>query len=101
MIDTISTTVHSFTMDRDYPVCVSSTFLNSHDRAIFIDDFLIFGNDGIGVLELAEKDGVTIVGMRFVIEKAFEHKSDWLENENRGESLAIIESLDDFKIIFR
>jgi xanthine phosphoribosyltransferase len=102
MVNALSTTVHSFTMNRDYPVCVSSCFLNSNDRVLFIDDFLAFGNAGIGVIELAEKAGAKIVGMGFVIEKAFQHGRERLvEKGVRVESLAIIESLDDCQIIIR
>lgn len=35
----LSTTVHSFTKDRDYEVVISSDFLTPKDNVLFVDDF--------------------------------------------------------------
>ncbi|MEG1616118.1 MAG: xanthine phosphoribosyltransferase [Bacteroidales bacterium] len=102
MENMISSTVYSFTKDREYTVCVSSDFLNENDRILFIDDFLANGNAAVGMIDLVKKAGATIEGMGFVIEKAFQKGGDRLRNEGiHVESLAIIESLDDCKITIR
>lgn len=102
MENMITTTVHSFTKDREYTVCISNDFLNENDHILFIDDFLANGNASLGMLSLAEKAGATVEGMGFVIEKAFQNGGE--ELRKRGvciESLAIVESLDDCQIVLR
>lgn len=49
----LSTTVHSFTKDRDYEVVISSDFLTPEDNVLFVDDFLAYGNAALGVLDLS------------------------------------------------
>ena len=39
MENMISTTIRSFTKDREYNVCISRDFLKERDRVLFIDDF--------------------------------------------------------------
>lgn len=50
MENMLSTTVHSFTKDREYSVCISHNFLNPGDRILFIDDFLANGNAAQGCM---------------------------------------------------
>lgn len=69
----LTTTVHSFTKDRDYTVCISSNFLASDDHILFIDDFLAYGNAAMGILDLVKQSGATLEGMGFIIEKAFQN----------------------------
>jgi hypothetical protein len=38
-------------MDRDYSDGVRSFFLNFNEHTFFIDDFLAFGNTGVGVIK--------------------------------------------------
>ena len=98
----LSTTVHSFTKDRDYSVCISNNFLTADDHILFIDDFLAFGNAAMGMIDLAGQAGATIAGMGFIIEKAFQDGGKALrESGIHVESLAIIDSLDDCKITIR
>ena len=69
---------------------------------LFIDDFLANGNAAKGVIDLVNKAGAELVGMGFLIEKAFQHGGDYLRNAGiHVESLAIIDSLDDCKIVIR
>lgn len=65
----ISTTVHSFTKDREYEVVISADFLTPEDKVLFIDDFLAYGNAALGILDLIRQSGATLVGMGFIIEK--------------------------------
>ena len=87
--------VFSFTKSRSYNICISEEFLKKGERCLFIDDFLANGNAAMGMLDLAAQAGAEIVGMGFVVEKAFQRGSDLLRNKGiHVESLAIIESLD-------
>jgi xanthine phosphoribosyltransferase len=99
MDDMLSTTVFSFTKQRNYDVVVSREFLTSADRVLFIDDFLANGNAAKGVACLCRQAGAKLEGMGFIIEKSFQHGRDLLEDMNiRVESLAVIESLDNCQI---
>ena len=98
----LSAVVHSFTKDRDYTVCISADFLTPADRVLFIDDFLANGNAAKGIIDLVRQAGAELVGMGFIIEKAFQHGGDELRAEGiHVESLAIIESLDNCEIKIR
>lgn len=95
MDNMLTTTVHSFTKSRDYTVCISRDFLTNDDRILFIDDFLAYGNAAQGIIDLAEQASAKIVGMGFIIEKAFQNGREALQERGiRVESLAIIRSLD-------
>lgn len=99
MDNMLVTSVFSFTKNRSYDVCVSRDFLNEGDRVLFIDDFLANGNAARGMLDLVRQAGAELVGMGFIIEKAFQHGGDLLREMGiKVESLAVIESLDDCKI---
>lgn len=102
MENMLTTVVHSFTKDRDYTVCISNNFLTPEDHILFIDDFLANGNAAAGMLDLVKQSGATLVGMGFIIEKAFQDGGKFLREQGvRVESLAIIDSLDDCKIVIR
>ena len=99
MENMLSTTVHSFTKDREYSVCISHNFLNPGDRILFIDDFLANGNAAQGCMDLIVQAGAELVGMGFIIEKTFQPGGKRLREKGvKVESLAIIESLDNCKI---
>jgi len=90
----LSTTVHSFTKDRDYEIAISTEFIGPDDNILFIDDFLAYGNAASGILDLVEQAGANMVGMGFIIEKEFQNGRLLLESKGiKVESLAIIESL--------
>ena len=96
------TTVYSFTKQRSYDVCVAKEFLNKGDRILFIDDFLANGNAAKGIIDLVKQADATLVGMGFLIEKAFQHGGDYLRSQGiHTESLAIIESLDNCTITIK
>ncbi len=102
MQNMLCTTIHSFTKGRDYTVCVSGEYLGPEDKVLFIDDFLANGNASLGILDLVNQAGAELVGMGFIIEKAFQHGGDELRRKGiHVESLAIIDSLDDCTITLR
>ena len=100
MGDFISTTVHSFTKQNDYTLVISREYLQPEDRVLFIDDFLAYGNAGVGIMDLCRKAGAELVGMGFIIEKEFQHGRQLLIEAGMKniESLAIIESLENNQI---
>ena len=99
----LTTVVHSFTKDRDFTLYISSEHLTPEDRVLFVDDFLAFGNTGIGVLDLCNQAGATLIGMGFIIEKEFQKGREVLTNAGVKNiySLAVIESLDNNRIKFK
>ena len=102
MQNMLCTTIHSFTKGRDYTVCVSGEYLGPKDKVLFIDDFLANGNAALGIMDLVKQAGAELVGMGFIIEKAFQHGGDELRRMGlHVESLAIIDSLDNCTISLR
>lgn len=98
----LRTEVFSFTKQRSYDVCVSSDYLCPGDKVLFIDDFLANGNAAKGIIDLVQQAGAELVGMGFLIEKAFQHGGDELRAQGiHVESLAIIDSLDNCQIKLR
>lgn len=101
MSNMLTTTVHSFTKDRDYAVSVSNDFLTADDNVIFIDDFLANGNAAVGVYDLIRQSGATLYGMGFIIEKSFQDGGYRLRELGiLVESLVRIKELGENKIIF-
>ena len=102
MENMLVSTVHSFTKDRDYTVCISADFLTANDRILFIDDFLAYGNAANGIIDLAKQAGAGIVGFGFIIEKSFQGGGVRLRQLGyRVESLAEVLSLDDCRIVLK
>ena len=98
----LSTKVESFTKQRAYDVVISHDYLGAGDKVLFIDDFLAYGNAAMGIIDLVRQAGAQLVGMGFIIEKAFQHGREKLEKEGMNiESLAIVDSLDDCVIKLR
>ena len=64
MENMISTTVRSFTKDREYNVCISKDFLSKEDRVLFIDDFLANGNAANGIIDLIDQAGAQLAKRR-------------------------------------
>ena len=97
----LRTKVHSFTKNREYDICISSEYIGKGERVLFIDDFLANGNAAKGILDILAQAEAELVGMGFLIEKAFQEGGNFLRCEGiRVESLARIKSLSDGKIEF-
>ena len=102
MENMLVSTVHSFTKDRDYTVCISKNFLTADDHVVFIDDFLAYGNAAMGMLDLAKQSGATVEGLGFIIEKSFQGGGDELRKMGLNvQSLAMVESLENCEIKIR
>ena len=102
MENMLVTEVFSFTKNQTYSICISKDYLKPGEKVLFIDDFFANGNAGKGIIDLVEQAGAELVGMGFLIEKAFQNGGGLLRSTGiHIESLAIIESLDNCAIKFK
>ena len=93
--------VESFTHGGSYTVMVSRRFLGPGDRVLILDDFLAKGNALLGLIDIVEQSGATLVGCGIAIEKGFQEGGRMLREKGiRLESLAIIEAMDEDGIRF-
>ena len=100
--DVYTAKVESFTHGRVYDVIVSRDYLLPTDRVLIIDDFLANGAAIAGLMSIVEQAGATLVGCAVAIEKGFQGGGDELRQKGvKVESLAIIDSMEDGKIVFR
>ena len=97
-----STTIHSFTHNTDNQVIVSREYLGEKYKILIIDDFLANGCALEGLIKIVEEAGASLIGCCVAIEKGFQHGGDLLREKGyRIESLAIIDEMDENKILFR
>ncbi len=95
--DVFTAKVQSYTHGTSYDIVVSKEFLNSDDKVLVIDDFLAKGQALQGLISIVNSAGAELVGTGIVIEKGFQDGGKMLrENGIRVESLAIVDSMDDF-----
>ena len=102
--DQYTTTVYSFTKQKEFPVIVSKRYLNEGDHVLLIDDFLANGKALQGLIELCHKAGATVEGIGIAVEKGFQGGGDHLREAGYDvDSLAIVESMDpeNGSIVFR
>ena len=93
--------IMSFTKMKMTPIRIAKKFLNAGEKVLIIDDFLAHGQAAVGMLNIIEQAGAEVLGVGIVIEKAFQGGGQKLRNRNiRLESLAVIERIEDGKIIF-
>ena len=94
------TQVKSYTKGVTYDVMVSKKYLGKGDKVLIIDDFLANGCALMGLI--VEQSGADLVGAGIVIEKGFQVGGQTIRDMGiKLESLAIIDSMDDGKIVFR
>lgn len=92
--DQYSTTVYSFTKQKEFPVIVSKKFLNAGDHVLLLDDFLANGKALRGLIDLCDAAGAVIEGIGIAVEKGFQPGGDSLRAEGYDvDSLAIVESM--------
>lgn len=94
--------VHSFTHNKDYDIVISKQFISENDCILLIDDFLAVGNALNGLIDIVGQAGANLAGAAIAIEKGFQGGGDALRAKGiRVESLALIDSMEDGKIIYR
>lgn len=90
-----STTVYSFTKQKEFPVIVAKQYLNKGDHVLLIDDFLANGKALHGLIDLCNKAGAVVEGIGIAVEKGFQGGGDQLRADGYDvDSLAIVESMD-------
>ena len=96
------TVVHSYTHGTDYNVVVEKKYILPGDRVLIVDDFLANGKALLGLKNLVEQAGAKVAGAAIAIEKGFQDGGKLLrENGMRVESLAIVDSMENGKLVFR
>jgi len=97
-----SSPVKSFTKDETYQIAIAKNFLSSDDKILIIDDLLAYGDAALALCDLAEQAGAHILGVGAVIEKEFQGGGNRVRAKGYTvESLAIIEKIENGKIIFK
>lgn len=87
--------VESFTHSKVYDIIVSKDFLGPEDRVLIIDDFLAKGAALLGLSNLVQDSGATLVGAGIAVEKAFQEGGQMIRDMGiRVESLARVASMD-------
>ena len=92
----------SRTHDKMVELMVSTEYLRPGDRVLIIDDFLATAQTISALARLVVKVNAIVVGVGTVIEKEFElGRANARDLNVPIESLAVITSMDDGKIIFK
>ena len=93
--------VYSFTKGVTTTIGISKDYINENDRILIIDDFMANGKAVHGLINIINQAGASVEGIGIVIEKGFQPGGDSLRSLGyRVESLAVIKSIDDGKVIF-
>lgn len=82
MQNPLCTTVHSFTKNVDYTLCLESSFLEANDVVLFIDDFLANGQAFLGICDLLDQKGTALGGVGICIEKAWQKGRQIIASRN-------------------
>ncbi|KXT78803.1 xanthine phosphoribosyltransferase [Streptococcus sp. DD13] len=97
----LTTEVYSFTKQVTSQVSIASKFLSQEDRVLIIDDFLANGQAALGLIDLIEQAGASVVGVGIVIEKSFQDGRTLLEEAgHRVLSLARILRFENSEVVF-
>lgn len=100
--DVYKTVVHSYTHNSDYDVVVPKDYLNPGDNVVIVDDFLANGKALEGLIDIVNQSGAKLAGCTCAIEKGFQGGGDALREKGiRVESLAVVDEMDEGKILFR
>ena len=100
--EVLTSRVHSYTHNTDYDIMVAKEYIAPTDRVLIVDDFLANGKALIGLFDIVKQAGAHAVGAAVAIEKGFQKGGDALRATGlRVESLAIVDSMMDGKLVFR
>ena len=94
--------VYSFTRQKSYKIRISKKYLSAADHVLIIDDFLAAGKAVSGLADIVNQAGASLAGVGIAIEKGFQPGGKELRSKGiRLESLAIVDSMEAGRIIFR
>ncbi|RKD29139.1 xanthine phosphoribosyltransferase [Thermohalobacter berrensis] len=100
--ETYQSEVYSYTKGKKYKIKISKRYITNEDNILIIDDFLARGKAVLGLIDIIEQARANIVGAGIVIEKGFQEGGKILRKRGINvNSLAIIESMGNNKIIFK
>lgn len=100
--DMVQAPVYSFTHKTQNTIRIDRRYLPAGRRVLIIDDFLADGQAVHGMMELCEKQGATVVGVGIAVEKGFQPGGKNLREMGvHLKSLAVVESIENGKIILR
>ena len=92
----------SYTHKINNNLIIGKEYLSSNDVVLVVDDFLAHGQAVYALKSIVEQAGATLSGVVIAIEKGFQGAGDKMRAEGIDlYSLAIVDSMDDCKIIFR
>ena len=93
--------VYSFTKGTTTTIGISKDYIGPDDRILIIDDFMANGKAVHGLINIINQAGAKLEGIGIVIEKGFQAGGDSLRSLGyRVESLAVIKSIDNGKVVF-
>lgn len=97
----LTSQVRSYTKGIVTDIQVEKKFLSPDDKILIIDDFLARGQALMGLIDIVNQSGASVVGCGIVIEKGFQDGGKILREQGvRVESLAIVDSIGDGSITF-
>ncbi len=100
--DVYTSKVVSYTKGKEYDIRVSKKFLDASDKVLLIDDFLAKGKALLGLIDIVNQAGATLVGAGICIEKGFQEGGQIIRDMGvHLESLAIVELCECGGICFR
>ena len=102
MREVYHTTIKSFTRGTESVVTVAKNYLNEGDKVLIVDDFLAEGNAALGLIDLCNQAGASVIGVAIVIEKGFQGGRERIENLGiKVESGAISDKFEEGKPILK
>ncbi len=100
--DTYTSEVYSFTKSKSYIIRVSKEYIQPDDVVLVIDDFLANGKAVLGLKAIVDSAGAQLAGVGIAIEKGFQPGGKALREMGINvQSLAIVQSMTDGKIVFQ
>ena len=94
--------IYSYTYKKNVKVMVESELLKSTEHVLIMDDFLANGEALRGLTDLVKEAGATLEGVAIAIEKGYQGGGDKFRKAGVDIcSLAVIDGVEDGKIIFR
>lgn len=100
--ETYSAKCFSFTHKNENTLIVPKEYLSKDDNVLIIDDFLAHGEAVNALTDIVAQAGANLSGVAIAIEKGFQGGGDALRAKGVNlYSLAVIESMENGKVVFR
>ena len=100
--DMVQAPVYSFTHKTQNMIRVDKRYLPEGSRVLIIDDFLADGEAVRGMMSLCQQQRAEVIGVGIAVEKGFQPGGKQLREAGiRLKSLAIVDAIEDGKIILR